>query len=136
MFIRGMSKKKRILCRMKNLHIGKLIALRIEQTGMSKAEFARRINRSPQNIQDLLTRNSVDTTLLIAISQALGYNFFKAFINYPEALTELRKKGLNNAPDGSLNQEVNVAELQKTLELISKEHDKLKAEITKLKKKK
>jgi transcriptional regulator with XRE-family HTH domain len=121
---------------MNNMHIGKLIGLRIEQTGMSKAEFARRINRSPQNIQDLLNRNSVDTGLLISISQALGYNFFKAFINYSEVVAELKKKGLNGSLNGSPNGETGINDIQKTLEQISKEHAKLKAEITKLKKKK
>lgn len=114
---------------MNNMHIGKLIALRIEQTGMSKAEFARRINRSPQNIQDLLTRSSVDTALLIMISQALGYNFFKAFINHSNVLADLKKKGLNGDPDNGNG----LSDLQKNLEQISKEHNKLKAEIIKLK---
>lgn len=122
---------------MKNMQIGKLIALRIEQTGMSKAEFARRINRSPQNVQDLLTRSSVDTSLLISVSQALGYNFFKAFINYSEALAELRKKGFDSPSDGASSKAPdNIAEISKTLEQISKEHDKLKNEIQQLKKKK
>jgi plasmid maintenance system antidote protein VapI len=124
--------KKRILCKMKDTHIGKLIGLRIEQTGMSKAEFARRINRSPQNIQDLLTRSSVDTALLIVISQALGYNFFKAFINHGEALSELKQKGLN----GSSHNGDGLADLQKTLDQIAQEHERLKAEIVKLKKRK
>ena len=113
---------------MKDCHIGKLIGLRIDQTGMSKAEFARRINRSPQNVQDLLTRNSVDTSLLIDICQALGYNFFKAFINYPDVLIELKKKGMN----GTTSHQNSIEDLQKTMDLISKEHDKLKSEITRL----
>jgi hypothetical protein len=115
---------------MKDLHIGKLISLRLGQTGMTKAEFARRINRSPQNIQDLLTRKSVDTGLLITISQVLGYNFFKAFINYPEALSELKKKELVLT---NISPESDMSELHKTLERISKDNDKLKAEIKKLK---
>jgi len=115
---------------MKDMHIGKLIELRIEQIGMTKAEFARRINRSPQNVQDLLTRTSVDTSLLLAIGKALGYNFFRAFINYTEVISDLKKKGMN-APSGKNS----IEDLEKTLAHITKEQDKLKAELKKMKKK-
>jgi plasmid maintenance system antidote protein VapI len=40
---------------MKAVHVGSLVKLRLVQLGMTKAEFARRINKTPQNIHDLLT---------------------------------------------------------------------------------
>lgn len=79
---------------MESVHVGELIKLRLEQLGMSKAEFARRINRSPQNIHNLLTRKSVDTLLLVKVSEVLNYNFFKAFIPENEVMKELSGKNI------------------------------------------
>jgi len=79
---------------MKSIHVGNLIKLRLSQLGMTKAEFARRINKSPQNIHDLLTRESVDTNLLITIGEVLNYNFFKAFIDYKQVDKELKSKNI------------------------------------------
>jgi hypothetical protein len=79
-------------CCMKGIHIGKLIQLRLDQLGMTKAEFARRINKTPQNVHDLLTRESVDTNLLVTISGVLNYNFFKAFMPGNKVQAELKRK--------------------------------------------
>lgn len=77
---------------MKEVHVGKLIKMRLDQLGMTKAEFARRINKSPQNIHDILNRESVDTKLLVKMSEVLNYNFFKAFTNGNEVEKELKSK--------------------------------------------
>lgn len=74
---------------MKNVHVGRLIEMRLKQLGMSKAEFARRINRSPTTVQDILKRESVDTGLLVQISNVVGYNFFKAFIEGNDVESDL-----------------------------------------------
>lgn len=79
-------------CPMEDIHIGKLIKLRLNQLGMTKAEFARRINKSPQNIHDLLNRQSVDTKLLMSIGQVLSYNFFKVFMPDNKVIDELKNK--------------------------------------------
>lgn len=57
-------------------HIGKLILSRLAELGMNKSEFARRINKSRQNVQDIFKRESVDTDLLLQISKVLNFNFF------------------------------------------------------------
>jgi transcriptional regulator with XRE-family HTH domain len=77
---------------MENVHIGNLIRLRLTQLGMTKAEFARRINKSAQNVHDILSRESVDTHLLWNICVVLNYNFFKIFIPGNQVLTELQDK--------------------------------------------
>ena len=41
---------------------------------------ARRINKSPQNVQDIFTRESIDTKLLLDISNVLEFNFFTLFL--------------------------------------------------------
>ena len=77
---------------MKEVHEGKLIKMRLDQLGMTKAEFARRINKSPQNIHDILNRESVDTKLLVKMGEVLSYNFFKAFTAGNEVEKELKSK--------------------------------------------
>lgn len=57
-------------------HIGKLIRARLEAVGMTKAEFARRIHTSRQNVNLILSRASVHTDLLYRISEVLDYDFF------------------------------------------------------------
>ena len=61
------------------IHIGQLIKARLEETGMKKTEFARRINRSSQNVFDIFQRKSIDTDLLATISHVLECNFFEPF---------------------------------------------------------
>ncbi len=77
---------------MKAVHVGSLVKLRLVQLGMTKAEFARRINKTPQNIHDVLTRESMDTKLLMTISEVLNYNFFKAFMPENKVEKELKSK--------------------------------------------
>ena len=58
------------------LHIGQLIKEQLAQSGMKKTEFARRINRTSQNVYAIFERTSIDSTLLASISEILNYNFF------------------------------------------------------------
>ena len=62
-----------------SLHIGSLIERKIKEIGMTNSEFARRIKTSKQNVQDIFTRQSVDTKLLSRISDVLNYDFFEYF---------------------------------------------------------
>ena len=57
--------------------IGKLIEKQLKETGMTKSEFARRINKSRQNVDHILKRKSVDTELLECISKVLSHDFFQ-----------------------------------------------------------
>ncbi|MEN9400956.1 MAG: hypothetical protein RL632_2059 [Bacteroidota bacterium] len=61
------------------IHIGNRIKARLEETGMKKSEFARRINRTSQNVYDIFQRKSIDTDLLATISQILDCNFFEPY---------------------------------------------------------
>ncbi len=62
-----------------NIHIGNLIRKKLEDTGMSKSELSRRINKSRQNVNHILSRKSIDTDLLLRISGALRFDFFHLF---------------------------------------------------------
>jgi hypothetical protein len=61
------------------IHIGQMIKTRLEETGMKKSEFARRINRTSQNVYDIFQRKSIDTDLLATISHILDCNFFEPY---------------------------------------------------------
>lgn len=70
-------------------NIGEVIKMRLESTGMSKAELARRLHMSPANVHKIFKRSSVDAMLLRKISNILDYDFFQHF--EPE-VTRLRKE--------------------------------------------
>jgi hypothetical protein len=61
------------------IHIGQLIKKRLQETGMSKTEFARRINKTSQNVYDIFERKTIDTGLLYTISTILDFNFFEPY---------------------------------------------------------
>ncbi|MDX5326072.1 MAG: helix-turn-helix domain-containing protein [Bacteroidota bacterium] len=60
-----------------SIDIGSVIRERLENEGMTKAEFARRLNRSPQTIHDIFSRKSIHIDLLFEISEILRFDFFE-----------------------------------------------------------
>ena len=74
-----------------HLPIGNIIQQKLKESGLSNAEFARKLNCTPQNVFNILERDSLDTALLLNISEALSHNFFSYF----EIL--VKNKGLNKA---------------------------------------
>lgn len=62
-----------------NVNIGLLIEQKINELGINKSELARRIGMANQNINRIFERKSIDTDKLVAISNALGYNFFQEY---------------------------------------------------------
>lgn len=71
---------------MKNIHLGSLIAKRLKEIGMPKAEFGRRLNTSRQNVGSLLKRESFDTAFLATIGEVLEYDFFKYLVSEEDKL--------------------------------------------------
>ena len=76
------------------LHIGHLIKEKLEKSGMKKSEFARRINKTSQNVYDIFERKSIDTSLLAHISEVLEYNFFE-LLSYHLVSANLNGNELN-----------------------------------------
>jgi hypothetical protein len=70
------------------IHIGNQIKTRLLETGMSKSEFARRINKTSQNVYDIFERKTIDTGLLTVISKTLEFNFFLCYAQ------EMKKEGI------------------------------------------
>ncbi len=61
------------------IHIGKLIEDKLKEMGMKKSEFAKRIYKHRQNINDLLGKESIDTNDLLLITETLKFDFFTAY---------------------------------------------------------
>lgn len=102
------------------LHIGKLIRQHLEEVGMTKSEFARRISTSPQNIYGIFKRKSCDTELLRDISRVLNFDFFQYYST--SALVTDEKSG---AGKGSV---VTAMDLKRELDNAKKELDILRSE--------
>ncbi len=81
-----------------DIHIGKLIETVFNSRNMTKAEFARSIHTSRQNITTLFDRPDIDVKRLFTISQVLDYDFMQHFaikkeeINFPETEISIQMK--------------------------------------------
>ncbi len=62
---------------MEEIHIGQQVKLVLETRGITVTEFAKRINKSRENVYSIFSRKSIDTNLLSKISEVLEYDFFK-----------------------------------------------------------
>jgi transcriptional regulator with XRE-family HTH domain len=62
-----------------DLHVGQLIEKVLDERGMTKAEFGRRIKTSRQNVNSILQKKSMDTDYLLHICVVLGTNFFATY---------------------------------------------------------
>lgn len=63
----------------KDIIIGKCIEQRINELGMSKSEFAKKIGVLQPNIGRILESDNIKTDKLVEISNALGFNFFQLY---------------------------------------------------------
>ena len=59
----------------KEIHLGTEVKQKLKSRGMSVAEFARRINRSRNNVYNIFKRQYIDIELLQTISAVLEYDF-------------------------------------------------------------
>lgn len=59
--------------------IGKCIEQRINELGMSKSEFAKKIGVLQPNVGRILESDNIKTDKLVEISNALGFNFFQLY---------------------------------------------------------
>ncbi|MEM0996154.1 MAG: helix-turn-helix transcriptional regulator [Bacteroidota bacterium] len=102
------------------VHLGKRIADRLQDLGMSKAEFGRRINTSRQNVSLILQKESLDTRMLEKICKVLDYNFFQ-YIAYEGSGGKSYSPGLR--PKVKLTIELNPEHQAKILDLVlNKDH--------------
>ena len=72
--------KDNYLIQVPDIHIGNEILSYLKNKGISIATLARTIRMDPANLSRLLKRKSMETLMLIKISQAIGHNFFLLWI--------------------------------------------------------
>ena len=63
----------------KSINVGLAIEQRINELGITKSEFGRRIGIPNQNVNRILSKPSIDSDKLVEICNALDYDFFKLF---------------------------------------------------------
>lgn len=67
----------------RNIHIGKEIEKRIGELKLTKTEFAKKFGTSKQNLNRILEKESIETSLLQRFGEALDYDFFALFTESP-----------------------------------------------------
>lgn len=72
--------------------VGDIIREQRESKGISKAEFARRLGCSPQNIDSIEQRKSIDFELAQKISTILEFDIFQAYRVFPSIASEREMK--------------------------------------------
>ena len=83
------------------INIGLLIEQKMNELGVSKSEMARRSGIANQNINRVLERTSIDTDKLIAISEALNFNFFDCFQSNENSTATADNGGVAIAGNGT-----------------------------------
>lgn len=68
-----------MLMSIEKVDIGESIEQKLNELGISKSEFGRKIGIPQQNVNRILSKSSIDTDKLVAISEALDFNFFDCF---------------------------------------------------------
>ena len=127
----------------KPVHIGQAIDKRRLELGLSKSEFGRKIGVPQQHVNRILERETMETTKLIKVCQALDFNFFALLCSmshqisaYLAAVT-LNGNAHNTIGDNELaaqlSKEQAVVESQKeTIRLLKEQLDNLNTQINRL----
>ncbi len=76
---------------MGQLHIGKQIEEVLNSKGFTVAEFARRINKSRENVYSIFKRKTMDTGLLQKIGAVLEYDFFLLYTEKSDSDEEITR---------------------------------------------
>lgn len=117
------------------IHIGKKIKEAVKRSGISVTEFAAKINYSRRNIYSIFEKESVDTSLLIKISEVLEQDFFTHYNANPKK--QVQPQGQVAEPSGVLEYNENrIRELIKEIEYLKEINMLLKNKVEKLSNKK
>lgn len=117
------------------IHIGKKIKEAVKKSGMSVTEFAAKINYSRRNIYSIFEKESVDTSLLIKISEVLEQDFFTHY--NAGSKKYVPAQGQVAEPSGVLEYNENrIRELVKEIEYLKEINALLKSQVEKLSNKK
>ena len=61
------------------IHIGEEIQERLRIKRMKVVDFSRKIDTNRNNVYDIFSRKSIDSGLLLKISEALEFDFFRLY---------------------------------------------------------
>ena len=116
--------------KIEKVNIGLVIEQKMNELGVSKSELSRRIGVANQNINRIFDKPSIDTDKLIAISEALDYNFFREYVGEQSAPISAVASGDHSAASVNGNASVStsnevLAERVNSLERLVQEKDKL-----------
>ena len=64
------------MAQLKDIHIGSIIKQKLEESSMTKQEFADKIPCERTVVYDIFKRKSIDIELLIKISEILNFDFY------------------------------------------------------------
>jgi DNA-binding Xre family transcriptional regulator len=114
------------------VNIGLSIEQRLNELGMSKSEFGRKIGIPQQNVNRILDKPSIDTDKLALICEVLEYNFFKEYTDNFSSASSNSQSGVNNQINGdgahnNINGDTNAVlqERIKSLEALLAEKERL-----------
>lgn len=79
--------------KLQTVNIGLAIEQIINERGISKSEFGRKIGVAQQNVNRILERSTIDTDKLVTISEALDFNFFTCFCAVDESGAAIADNG-------------------------------------------
>lgn len=72
----------------KDIHIGKLVKEKFDESSLSVPEFAAALHKSRTTIYDIFSRKSMDIDLLLQISDILNYDFLRKICELNNKNTE------------------------------------------------
>lgn len=71
----------------RHVHVGAEIEKRRVKLGLSKSELGRRIGVPQQHVNRILERETMETSRLVKVSEALDCNFFSFFCSIPQQIS-------------------------------------------------
>lgn len=122
---------------LKQVHIGQAIDVRRKELGLTKTEFGRRIDVPQQHVNRILERETIETSRLVRISEALDFNFFSLFCqtrpSISGVLAAISLGGNANNQIGDTALAAQVLEAQHNIEAFKATNEALKEQIELLK---
>lgn len=126
-----------------HVHVGHAIENRRKELGISKSELGRRIGVTQQHVNRILERETMETSKLVKVCEALDFNFFTLFwpvqhqISAYLAAVAVDGNAHNNIGDAELVAQLNkvqseVENKNETIELLKEQIESLNAQITRL----
>jgi len=116
---------------LRDVHVGQAIKKRFEELDMTKTDFGRLIGVPQQHINRIFERDTMETKKLAKICQALEYNFFALFCDFPTSVNAyLAAVALGN---GVASNNIGDAALLSQIELYKERVDGLKENNSSLK---